>query len=157
MHKIVPCSWMIIKQWCKMVYNDTFIDLYTNLLLTLLLIAWQSSYMNLCYSGMSGFTKLHMCLVVLVKKCQSSLIFCCKISILCQSLAKSAQILLVMSDRTDKFRELWYVRTAFFAALRKLSPGLNSKPALSCFWFAHIKQQIVLLFRSDLYGSLYFF
>jgi hypothetical protein len=26
--------------------------LYTNLLLTLLLIAWQSSYMNLCYSGM---------------------------------------------------------------------------------------------------------
>ena len=26
--------------------------MYTNLLLTLLLIAWQSSYMNLCYSGM---------------------------------------------------------------------------------------------------------
>ena len=41
------------------------------------------------------------------KKCQSSLIFWCKIPILCQSLAKSAQILLVMSDRTDKFRELW--------------------------------------------------
>ena len=51
-----------------MVYNDTFIDLYTNLLSTLLLIARQSSYMNLCYSGMSGFTKLHMGLVVLVKK-----------------------------------------------------------------------------------------
>ena len=40
------------------------------------------------------------------KKCQSSLIFYCKIPILCQSLAKSAQILLVMSDRTDTFREL---------------------------------------------------
>ena len=26
--------------------------MYTNLLLTLLLIAWQSSYMNLCFSGM---------------------------------------------------------------------------------------------------------
>jgi hypothetical protein len=46
-----------------MVYKDAFIvykfivdpsinSLYTNLLLTLLLIAWQSSYMNLCYSGM---------------------------------------------------------------------------------------------------------
>ena len=33
-------------------YKDTFIVMYTNLLLTLLLIAWQSSYMNLCYSGM---------------------------------------------------------------------------------------------------------
>ena len=52
MHKIVPCSWMIIKQWCKMGYKDTFIVMYTNLLWTLLLIAWQSSYMNLCYSGM---------------------------------------------------------------------------------------------------------
>jgi hypothetical protein len=49
MHKIVPCSWMIIKQWCKMDYKDTFIVMYTNLLLTLLLIAWQSSYMNLCW------------------------------------------------------------------------------------------------------------
>jgi hypothetical protein len=39
--------------------------------------------------------------------CQSSFIFYCKIPILCQSLAKSAQILLVMSDRTDTFRELW--------------------------------------------------
>ena len=40
------------------------------------------------------------------KKCQSSLIFYCKIPILCQSLAKYAKILLVMSDRTDTFREL---------------------------------------------------
>ena len=40
------------------------------------------------------------------KKCQSSLIFYCKIPILCQSLSESAQILLVMSDRTDTFREL---------------------------------------------------
>ena len=37
---------------------------------------------------------------------------------------------------------LWYVRTAFFAALRTLSLGLNSKQALSQFCFAHIKQQI---------------
>jgi hypothetical protein len=42
------------------------------------------------------------------KKCQSSLIFYCKIPVLCQSLAQSAQILLVMSDRTDTFHELWY-------------------------------------------------
>jgi hypothetical protein len=35
------------------------------------------------------------------KKCQSSLIFYCKIPILCQSFAKSSQILLVMSDRTE--------------------------------------------------------
>ena len=41
------------------------------------------------------------------KKRQSSLIFYCKIPILCQSLAKSAQILLVMSDRTDISHELW--------------------------------------------------
>ena len=38
---------------------------------------------------------------------------------------------------------LWYVRTAFFAALRTLSLGLNSKQALSWFCFAHIKQQIL--------------
>jgi hypothetical protein len=44
---------------------------------------------------------------------------------------------------------LWYVRTAFFAALRTLSLGLNSKQALPWFCFAHIKQQIVSLFRSD--------
>ena len=42
------------------------------------------------------------------KKCQFSLIFYCKISIVCQSLAKSAQILLVMSDWSDKFHELCY-------------------------------------------------
>ena len=34
------------------------------------------------------FNKLHMGLVVLVKKCQSSFIFYCKIPILCQSWAK---------------------------------------------------------------------
>jgi len=33
----------------------------------------------------AGFTKWHMGLVVLVKKCQSSLIFYCKIPNLCQS------------------------------------------------------------------------
>ena len=47
------------------------------------------------------------------KKCQSLLIFYCKIPILCQSLAKSAQILLVMSDRTDTFRELCIVAVNF--------------------------------------------
>ena len=52
-----------------------------------------------------GFTKLHMGLVVFVKKILV-LIFYCKIPILCQSLAKSSQILLVMSDRTDTFCEL---------------------------------------------------
>ena len=39
------------------------------------------------------------------KNCQSSLIFYCKIPILCQSLVKSSPILLFTSDRTDKFRE----------------------------------------------------
>ena len=52
---------------------------------------------------------------------------------------------------------LWYVRTAFFAALRTLSLGLNSKQALSWFCFAHIKQQIVSLFRSDLTSVCIFF
>ena len=53
---------------------------------------------------------------------------------------------------------LWYVRTAFFAALRTLSLGLNSKQALSWFCFAHIiKQQIVSLFRSDLIPICIFF
>ena len=51
----------------------------------------------------------------------------------------------------------WYVRTAFFAALRTLSLGLNSKQALSWFCFAHIKQQIVSLFRSDLISVCIFF
>ena len=131
--------------------------MYTNLLLTLLLIAWQSSYMNLCYSGMSGFTKLHMCLVVLVKKMSVFINFLLQNINLVSVLSKICPILLVMSDRTDKFHELCHVRTAFFAALRTLSLGLNSKQALSWFWFAHIKQQIVSLFRSDLYISLYFF
>ena len=45
---------------------------------------------------------------------------------------------------------LRYVRTALFAALRTLSLGLNSKQAFSWFCFAHVKQQIVSLFRSDL-------
>jgi hypothetical protein len=49
---------------------------------------------------------------------------------------------------------LWYVRTAFFAAL---SLGLNSKQALSWFCFAHIKQQIVSLFRFDLISECIFF
>jgi len=40
------------------------------------------------------------------KKCQSSLFLYYKIPILCQSLTKSAHILLIMSDRTDTFREL---------------------------------------------------
>ena len=58
---------------------------------------------NLIKISSSGFTKLHISLVVLVTKCQSSLIFCCKIPILCQSLERSAQIVLVMSDRNDEF------------------------------------------------------
>jgi hypothetical protein len=36
------------------------------------------------------------------KKCQSSIIFYCKIPTLCQPSAKSSQILLVMSDSTDE-------------------------------------------------------
>jgi Na+/H+ antiporter NhaD/arsenite permease-like protein len=49
----------------------------------------------------TGITKLHMGLVVLMK--MSVLInFPLQIPSLCQSLAKSAKILLVMSDRTDK-------------------------------------------------------
>jgi hypothetical protein len=53
----------------------------------------------------SGFTKLYMVFGgPSEKKCQSSLIIYCKIPILCQSLAKYAQILLVMSDRTDTFQ-----------------------------------------------------
>ena len=51
----------------------------------------------------------------------------------------------------------WYVRTAFFAALRTLSLGLISKQALSWFCFAHIKQQIVSLFSSDLISVCIFF
>ena len=43
--------------------------------------------------------EIAMGLVVLVKKMSSSLIFYCKIPILCQSLVK----------KTDKFRELWNV------------------------------------------------
>jgi hypothetical protein len=43
---------------------------------------------------------------------QSSIIFCCKIPILHQSLAKYAQILLVMADRTDEVMNS--VRSTFF-------------------------------------------
>ena len=81
MHKIVPCSWMIIKQWCKMGNKDTFIVMYTNLLLTLLLIAWQSSYMNLCYSGMLEQLSLllseHCHLLVAVTAFLCKLVFEC--------------------------------------------------------------------------------
>jgi hypothetical protein len=52
---------------------------------------------------------------------------------------------------------LWFVRTAFFAALRTLSLGLNLKQAFSWFCFAHIKQQIVSLFRPDLISVCIFF
>jgi hypothetical protein len=52
---------------------------------------------------------------------------------------------------------LWYVRTAFFAALRTLSLGLNSKQALSWFCFTHIKQQIVSLFRFEFISVCIFF
>jgi hypothetical protein len=44
---------------------------------------------------------------------QSSIIFCCKIPILHQSLAKYAQILLVMADRTDEVMNS--VRSTFFS------------------------------------------
>jgi hypothetical protein len=50
-----------------------------------------------------------------------------------------------------------YTILAFFAALRTLSLGLNSKQALFWFCFAHIKQQIVSLFRSDLISVCIFF
>ena len=50
-----------------------------------------------------------MGLVVPVKKMSVLINFYCKIPNLCQSSAKSSQILLVMSDRTDKFRELCYI------------------------------------------------
>jgi hypothetical protein len=63
----------------------------------------------------SGFTKLHMCLEVLVKKCQSSLIFYCKIPVLSQSLAKYAQILLVT------WQDWRISRTLIIALLKHLS------------------------------------
>ena len=60
----------------------------------------------------SEFAKLHMGLVVLVKKMSVLINFLLQdtnlVSVL-NSLAKSAQILLVMSDRTDTFRELCYI------------------------------------------------
>ena len=90
---------MIIKQWCKMIYKDTFIV-----------------YKFIVDSSINSLTvSLHELML------------------------------------------LWYVRTAFFAALRTLSLGLNSKQALSWFCFAHIKQQIVSLFRSDLILVCIFF
>ena len=70
---------------------------YCNLIAQILCIFWGETYM------ISGFTKLHMGLVVQVKKMSVLIKFFCKIAILCQSLAKSAQILLVMSDRTNTF------------------------------------------------------
>ena len=52
------------------------------------------------------FAKLPMGLVVLVKKMSVLINFLLQNTNLVTSLAKSAQILLVMSDRTDTFREL---------------------------------------------------
>ena len=60
----------------------------------------------------SEFAKLHMGLVVLVKKMSVLINFLLQdtnlVSVL-NSLAKSAQILLVMSDRTDTFCEPCYI------------------------------------------------
>ena len=60
----------------------------------------------------SEFAKLHMGLVVLVKKMSVLINFLLQdtnlVSVL-NSLAKSAQMLLVMSDRTDTLRELCYI------------------------------------------------
>jgi hypothetical protein len=70
------------------------------------------------------------------KKCQSSLIFYCKIPILCQSLAKSPQILLVMSDRTDTLRELCpHKRNPGRFALITCSPRKVSRfTPLNCYY-----------------------
>jgi hypothetical protein len=50
---------------------------------------------------------------------QSSIIFCCKIPILHQSLAKYAQILLVMADRTDECHELCKIDIFFSQIFKK--------------------------------------
>ena len=82
----------------EITYELSMIHLfYCNLIAQILCIFFRETYM------ISGFTKLHMGLVVQVKKMSVLINFYCKIPILCQSLAKFAQILLVMSDRTDTF------------------------------------------------------
>jgi hypothetical protein len=50
---------------------------------------------------------------------QSSIIFCCKIPILHQSLAKYARILLVMADRTDECHELCKIDIFFSQIFKK--------------------------------------
>ena len=58
-----------------------------------------------------GFTKLHMGLVVLEKKMSVLINFLLQNTNFWQFLAKSSQILLiVISDRTDEFRELCICR-----------------------------------------------
>ena len=86
----------------EITYELSMIHLfYCNLIAQILCIFWGETYM------ISGFTKLHMGLVVQVKKMSVLINFYCKISILCQSLAKSAQILLVMSDTLCNFCDLF--------------------------------------------------
>ena len=50
---------------------------------------------------------------------QSSIIFCCKIPILHQSLAKYTNILLVMADRTDECHELCKIDIFFSQIFKK--------------------------------------
>ena len=52
-----------------------------------------------------------------MKKCQSSIIYYCKLPILYQSFAKFGPFLMVMSDRTDTFRELWPNQIVFSIAI----------------------------------------
>jgi hypothetical protein len=88
-----------------------------NINIDLRFLAHQSQRLKWAFSiTWPEFAKLHMGLVILVKKMLVLINFLLqntnlvsvlrKIPILCQSLEKSAQILLVMSDRTDTFREL---------------------------------------------------
>ena len=68
-----------------------------------------------CVFIFTGFTKLHMGLVVLVDKMSVLINFYFKIPILCQSLARSAQIVLVMSNRNDEFVNSVFITTKVFA------------------------------------------
>ena len=67
----------------EITYELSMIHLfYCNLIAQILCIFFRETYM------ISGFTKLHMGLVVQVKKMSVLINFYCKIPILCQSLAK---------------------------------------------------------------------
>ena len=88
----------------------------------------------------AGFAKLHVGLMVLVKRMSVFINFYCKIPNLCQSLVKSAQILLVMSDRTNTSRELCIC----LSFKSRLKDKLNAQLADGPVWrdFTHSGQTI---------------